>query len=126
MSIPSITNCPNCGAPIDGDKCSYCVTRLVNIADLEAGEPIWLIFRDRNFDNVVRGVRVLVTGLDISSIDPDPVVFYADDRKYMHYIKPTQDVTVELSGTLMPNEKGFFGIRLDKNEDEDPEIRHYI
>lgn len=125
MSLPIVTNCPNCGAPIDGDKCPYCGTRLVNVADLEAGEPIWLIFRDRHFDNVVRGLRVLVTGIDISAIDPDPVVFYADSKS-IHWVHTTQDVTVELSGTLMPNEKGFFGIRLDKNEAEDPEIRHYI
>ena len=125
MSIPLVTNCPNCGAPIDSDKCPYCGTRLVNVADLEAGEPIWLIFKDRNFDNIVRGVRVLVTGIDISVINPDPVVFYADSQP-IHWVHTTQDVTVELNGTLMPNEKGFYGIRIDKNEAEDPEIRHYI
>ena len=28
MSVPSITNCPNCGAPIDRsrDSCEYCGT----------------------------------------------------------------------------------------------------
>lgn len=31
-------NCPNCGAPIEGDKCGYCGYTLLNIIDFEPGK----------------------------------------------------------------------------------------
>ena len=123
MSIPSITNCPNCGAPIDSDKCPYCGTRLINIADLEIGEKIWLIFKDRD-RGVLSGVRIIVNHISVTE-SQDAVAFYADSEPY-YFANPNLDISVSIDGTCAPNEKGFFGIRVDEKIADDPNIRHYI
>ena len=38
-------NCPNCGAPIDGVKCSYCGTMFYDFASIKAGETSYLRIR---------------------------------------------------------------------------------
>ena len=38
-------NCPNCGAPIDGVKCSYCGTMFYDFASLMVGEPSYVRIR---------------------------------------------------------------------------------
>ena len=35
-------NCPNCGAPIEGDKCGYCGYTLLNIIDFEPGKVCYV------------------------------------------------------------------------------------
>lgn len=124
MSVPSVTNCPNCGAPIDGDKCPYCGTRLINIADLDAGEPIWLIFKDR-LRGISRGIRVLVNSINVNEhIEPNGI-FYADNVEICR-VNHTHEISVEIDGVLTDNSKGFYGIAVDQKVAEDPEIRHYI
>ena len=126
MSLPIVTNCPNCGAPIDSDKCPYCGTRLINIADLEAGETVWFIFRDGYHDNIVTAKRILVRSINVSySQDSLSCTYLADNRPYA-IVNPSMDVDINIEGTLCKNDKGFFGVRLDKDEAEDPDIRHYI
>ena len=123
MSIPSITNCPNCGAPIDSDKCPYCGTRLINIADLEIGEKVWLIFKDRD-RNVSRGFRIMVNHISVTE-SQDAMPFYADNETYC-FVNPNLDISVSIDGTCAPNEKGFFGIAVDEKVADDPNIRNYI
>ena len=124
MSLPTVTNCPNCGAPIDGDKCPYCGTRFINIAELEPGESIWLIFKDDQNKNIVHASRVLVNHVSVN-LSQDSTVFYADSQP-IHYYNPNMDICIEIDGTLTTNKKGFFGIAVDRREAEDTEIRHYI
>lgn len=40
-------NCPNCGAPIEGDKCGYCGYTLLNIIDFEPGKVCGVKMRYR-------------------------------------------------------------------------------
>ena len=35
-------NCPNCGAPLDGEKCFYCGTTFYDFASLEIGTPCYI------------------------------------------------------------------------------------
>ncbi len=42
------TNCPNCGAPINGIKCEYCGTQFFDLADLELNKPGFLRVRVGN------------------------------------------------------------------------------
>lgn len=123
MSVPSITNCPNCGAPIDSDKCPYCGTRLINIADLEIGEKIWLIFKDRD-RGVSRGVRIMVNHISVTE-SQDAVTFYADSEP-CYFASPNLDISVSIDGTCTPNEKGVLGVMVDEKVADDPNIRRYI
>ena len=38
-------NCPNCGAPIDGDKCKYCGTSFINTLSLDMSNTQYLKIR---------------------------------------------------------------------------------
>lgn len=38
----SKTNCPNCGAPIDTDKCPYCGTVFIDFASIDADRPFYM------------------------------------------------------------------------------------
>lgn len=114
MSVPRMTNCPNCGAPIEGDKCPFCGTRLINIADLETGDPIWLVFRN---DHGVRGIRIT---LDHISVSQD--CFYYLDGVPSCIDRPTH-YTVELSGCPAKNVKGIYGYFC---EDPDADIHQVI
>jgi len=126
MSVPRVTNCPNCGAPIDSDKCPYCGTRLVNIADLEIGEPIWLIFNDHG--NVPRGVRVRINHVStvIKHEMGDYDAFYMDNEPlyvYRHY-DPT--ISIEIEGTLAATSEGVISVTGDPTKHSLNDIREAI
>lgn len=38
-------NCPNCGAPIEFDKCDYCGTRVIDMACIETDKPFYIKVR---------------------------------------------------------------------------------
>lgn len=38
-------NCPNCGAPMEGDKCGYCGYTLLNIINFEPGKVCYVKMR---------------------------------------------------------------------------------
>lgn len=40
-----LTNCPNCGAPIESEKCPYCHTTILDFAALQIGEPTYVKFK---------------------------------------------------------------------------------
>lgn len=35
-------NCPNCGAPIESEKCPYCGTVFINFACVDADKPFYM------------------------------------------------------------------------------------
>lgn len=111
MSVPRITNCPNCGAPIETDKCPFCGTRLINIADLNVGDAIWFIFNDVDH-NVQRGIRLGIDHISITEETSD-CAYYANNEPM--FFGPT-NYTIELSGHLAKNKKGIFGMVVDNPE----------
>lgn len=38
-------NCPNCGAPIEGNKCSYCGTPFIDISCIDINSVNSVVFR---------------------------------------------------------------------------------
>ena len=40
------TNCPNCGAPIEGDKCPYCGTEVIDLCCLDTDKPFYVKLRN--------------------------------------------------------------------------------
>lgn len=44
-----ITNCPNCAAVINGPKCEYCGTYVVDFADItpKSNDPIYIRLNDQ-------------------------------------------------------------------------------
>lgn len=109
MSVPRMTNCPNCGAPIESDVCRFCGTKLINIADLKIGDPIWLTFSD---ESGVQGVRLSLDKISIRHELGDSA-FYADAKPVL--IGPGK-YEIELSGTPCSNNKGVWGYKTDNPE----------
>lgn len=42
-----MSNCPNCGAPVNGYECAYCGTMFFNFIDIEPNAPVY--FRIKSF-----------------------------------------------------------------------------
>jgi len=77
-SVEDVTNCPNCGAPIEGAKCSYCGALLLDLADLEIGMPSFVRIK---YKNVIRMFRVLPKDVRLE-MDTNSLDYYADNTKY--------------------------------------------
>ena len=92
------TNCLNCGAPIDTDKCPYCGTRFVDIADLKINEPIWLTFE---YSGKTMGVRVSLSHIDVQVSQEEPVCFYADNQ-VLHVASVNERISINLEGDIAP------------------------
>ena len=95
---PRATNCPNCGAPIEGVKCPYCKTLLLDFADIEMYQPSFV--RIKVGGNIVM-LKVVPKALDIS-FDEQPL-FYADNVPVRIATPPS----------------GEIGLRMDIVSDED-------
>ena len=56
------TNCPNCGAPIEGDKCSYCGTEIIDLCCLDTDKPFYVKLRNNGqivkFKAMTRGINI--------------------------------------------------------------------
>ena len=58
------TNCPNCGAPIDGDKCPYCGTEVIDLCCLDTDKPFFIKIRHNG--QILR-FRVITRSINIES-----------------------------------------------------------
>ena len=71
-------NCPNCGAPIDGEVCQYCGTVFVDMAVIDTQHPFYLKIKHEDQIHVVK-VRMVHTEI---TLDSDEIKFYADEELY--------------------------------------------
>lgn len=60
--MKQLLNCPNCGAPIEGEKCEYCGTVFLDFAAIQLGAPSYVKFK---MDNAYILARLVVTSLQI-------------------------------------------------------------
>lgn len=82
-----ILNCPNCGAPIDGDKCMHCGTYFVDYGCLDTEKPFWLkIKRD--------GQTILIPVKFIKFEETSETTFYCDNVAYTS-IGDNRTITLE-------------------------------
>lgn len=44
-----ITNCPNCAAPIEGYKCNFCGTEVLNFSDITPGKIAFIKIQNTIF-----------------------------------------------------------------------------
>lgn len=52
------TNCPNCGAPIDSTKCSYCGTTFIDFSCIKTDEPFFLKIKDKYDRTIISKVML--------------------------------------------------------------------
>lgn len=95
---PRRTNCPNCGAPIDGIICQYCGTRIYDFINISEDEPVWICFR---YDGMVVQCK---TKHISSSVACENVTLYADDKPYIKQ----PDYTITLDFKVVQDENGVY------------------
>lgn len=72
-----MTNCPNCGAPIDNYiyvKCPYCGTDYFDFATMDVDKPFWIKIKLRSGDFVL--ARVIMKSCCVTQ---RPELAYADN-----------------------------------------------
>ena len=72
-------NCPNCGAPITGDRCEYCGTQFIDTT-VTIGKPFYL--------KVMQGDSIIIDKVFVESmnayVDPvDTMDLYANNEVYV-------------------------------------------
>lgn len=78
------TNCPNCGAPIDSEKCEYCGTVFIDFAAMDADKPFFMKIKK---DDQVFIVKVRLMN---ASMHRDDSVLYYDNNPYVTMFAPTE------------------------------------
>lgn len=78
------SNCPNCGAPIDSERCPYCGTVFVDFAAMDADKPFFMKIK-KNGEVFV--VKVILNNVSIHS---ETIDLYLDDMQYASRLGPTE------------------------------------
>lgn len=93
-----ITNCPNCGSPIESHKCLYCGTIFYDFAEFEIGQPAYIRMKINGNLNVF---KALLKSVDVTQ-DADEIM-YADNT-VVRIVNSTTNLTMDLE--LLPDDKG--------------------
>ncbi len=96
----SITNCPNCGAPVVSNKCDYCGTYIFDFSQIKMGEPCWISV---DLGNDCK--RLLHVILNNASVDADyhEISCYAGNKVVKTLGVP--DVTLDMSFYVVDEDK---------------------
>lgn len=59
-----LLNCPNCSAPISGDRCDYCGTQFIDCTTIRPDKPFYLKFSPDGKNTIIS--KVYLENLEIS------------------------------------------------------------
>ena len=62
-------NCPNCGAPIETDKCPYCGTMFLDFAAMDADQPFYMKIKQ---DGKIYILKVKMSSMELR-IEPNDI-----------------------------------------------------
>ena len=68
------TNCPNCGAALDGEKCAFCGTTFYDFSSIEEGKPCYMRIRSNALHHNGKNVKTLITLKAIPKLEAINVV----------------------------------------------------
>ena len=80
-------NCPNCGAPIETERCPYCGSLFVDFACMSTDEPFFMKIKK---GNEVFIVKVRMMNVDIAQ--NYPTTLYYDNNPYIT-LHPPRELT---------------------------------
>ena len=107
-------NCPNCGAPINGDLCPYCGTAFIDWSAIDIHKPNWIKVK---FDDKIVLVKAILANASVH-VDYPEHIYYVDTDAY--YVKADPSIEIESTLTCIPftmpdhTDKVFF-VTIDKN-----------
>lgn len=88
-------NCPNCGAPIESERCPYCGTIIYDFANLELGKDCWIRLK---VGNDLRVFKARVNRIMANTTEPP--MHYADNTPVAISYNP--EWNLELDMTIRP------------------------
>lgn len=106
------TNCPNCGAPIEGVKCKYCGTYFFNIADIDFNKPKYIRIP---VGNRMMILNVVASEMSLTTKSADEV-FYANNKPFAYMSSPEYELDLKLK--VVPDDEGIYMIRKDLDDAE--------
>lgn len=77
----SLYNCPNCGAPIQSEKCPYCGTTFYDFAAIDLDRPCYIKFKHK--DSVITA-KVSVPDITVTNVVHDSCPAYVDMMGRLH------------------------------------------
>ena len=82
-------NCPNCGAPIETEKCPYCGTMFLDFAAVDADQPLYMKVKPHGKSYVL---KVKMTSMEIRA---EPIDIYDTFGSRMLTLMPTSSLTLD-------------------------------
>lgn len=107
------TNCPNCGAVMNTDKCQYCGTILYDFACLDADQPFFIKIKK---GNTVHRLKVCLTDLRFEMYRNVGTV-YCEDNPFILMRKP--DGELDLHFRVLPyevNDQEILGMQINTDK----------
>ena len=85
-------NCPNCGAPINGDLCPYCGTAFIDWSAIDIHKPNWIKVK---FDDKIVLVKAILANASVHADYSEPI-YYVDNVA----VRVKADPHIEIESTL--------------------------
>lgn len=98
-----MTNCPNCGAPIDPfhTKCEYCGTYYFDMTVFDINKPVYI---KMDTGNEILTALVKTNGINIEAL-PDDVYYYDKDCSFVS--SRTYRAHLEMDLDFLSDSKGM-------------------
>ena len=90
-------NCPNCGAPIDGDLCPYCGTVFIDWSTIDIRKSNWIKIKLN--DKIVL-VKAVLLAASAHVDNPEPISYV--DRFGDYCIQTNPNITIESTFNCIP------------------------
>lgn len=103
-------NCPNCGAPITGEKCEYCGTVFYDWAVIESEKDFYVKIRLHN-DLVMCKARMTSCDIEVDYGD----TLYADNNPI--YVMHEPDIEIRPVFRIVSEDGILYKRRVDEHDD---------
>lgn len=103
-------NCPNCGAPVEGEKCAYCGTVIYDFAVIDDSKYSYIKMR---LNGHLLMFKVLLRSADIT-MEPAENYIYLDNKKMLIESVPQMTITTEF--TVIPDDDILYKVKKEKKE----------
>ena len=82
-------NCPNCGAPIETEKCPYCGTMFIDFATMDADKPFYMKVKQHG--------KIYILKVEMSSMELriEPNNIYDTFGSRLLTLRPTSSLTLD-------------------------------
>lgn len=101
--MKEIFNCPNCGMPMEGNRCEYCGTTFHDFTDLNIGDFSYIRLKSGD-QNIL--CKVFIPSFKSEAFMYDWSDVYFNGRSPNHFIKPRTEYRITLEMIAVLNDKG--------------------